>query len=301
MASYAAQARAAQKLEEAKQASAALVAMVSVHQQEFGEAMRPTAPPPPPVDAAGIRARILKEETAGIHWWRRAERKNAAQQANERAEAEIAFEQARVDREHAEAQGVLDSDWKRLLENDPELVMHTLEAAFADNEAPAVPVDCQGDRVTILMLMDNESSTPERVPTVTPTGKPSWRKLSQTDRSELYRAWISSNILATVREAFAVAPGLQRATIVVLRRDPETPYGEHSLSAVYVGTLNRSKCERIVWTSLSALDAILDADDLQMRTAGRTKALSPLDLTATPELAEFVSQVAAELQIGAEA
>jgi len=167
----------------------------------------------------------------------------------------------------------------------------TLEEAFADNEAPATPVDCQDRRATILMLLDGPDAVPERVPKLTPTGKPSSRKLSKTERSELYLGWMSSNILATMREAFAVAPSIRAVTVVVLRREPMTPFGEKPLSVIYAGTLPRERCDRIVWDQPEALDAIFHVDNQLMETKGRTKELVPMDLQPHPDLAEMVERV----------
>ncbi len=76
----------------------------------------------------------------------------------------------------------------------------------------------------------------------------------------------------------------------VLRREPPSPYGEHPLSVIYVGTMTRERCERIAWNTPAAVDAALDADDLLIDAKGATKSLVPLDLTKRPDLAEVVRQ-----------
>ena len=145
--------------------------------------------------------------------------------------------------------------------------------------------------MTTLMVLDGTDAVPERVPHLTPTGKPSSRKLTKTERNELYLAWMSSNLLATIREAFAVAPSLHAVSVVVLRREPMTPFGEKPLSAIYAGTLSREQSDRIVWDQPEALDAIFHADSLLIETKGRTKEVFPIDLGLHPDLADMVGQV----------
>ncbi|HXF72743.1 MAG TPA: hypothetical protein VNO79_09070, partial [Actinomycetota bacterium] len=132
---------------------------------------------------------------------------------------------------------------------------------------------------------------PERVPAVTPTGRPTTRRLTKTERNELYLGWLSSNVLATVREALAVAPGLAAVTIAVLRREGLSPFGEPVLAPVYVGTFPRAMCERIAWDRPEALDAVFHAEDASISLRGRTKELAPLDPRDHPGLEELVAEV----------
>jgi hypothetical protein len=157
-----------------------------------------------------------------------------------RAEAarEIAQERGRREEARAGLQHELDEHWKLLSENDPHTVLETLEAAFADDEAPAAPINCEEGRATVVLLVEAEDLAPERVPSVTPTGRPTTRKLSQTDRNKFYLSWIFSNILVTVKEAFAVAPGLGAVTTVALSKE-SNPFGETHFSAIYSGTFHK--------------------------------------------------------------
>ena len=82
---------------------------------------------------------------------------------------------------------------------------------------------------------------------------------SKTEAANLYRGWVYSNVLAIVREALEVAPGLGSVTAVVLRRESPTPYGEHPLAPIYVGTLTRDRCSRIAWDTPAALNASMIA------------------------------------------
>jgi hypothetical protein len=291
MAAYERQMRQTQQIEELKSLAERLQKMITVHQQAFPPAQPPVAPSPEPVDRQAIEKRHRREALEGISILGWSARKQAKEGARNSAEQEIAEEEARRQRLREETQRALDESWRKLLDNDPETVLATLEDAFADNEAPATPVDCQGGRVTTIMLLDGPDSIPERVPKLTSTGKPSSRKLNKTERNELYLGWMSSNLLATIREAFAVAPSIHAVTVVVLRREPMSPFGEERLSVIYAGTLPREQTNRIVWDQPEALDAIFHADNLLIETKGRTKELVPVNLESHPDLAEMVEQV----------
>jgi hypothetical protein len=296
MAAYDRQVRAAQRAQEITAAGTALTAMLAAHQQSFPQAIAPTVLPAPPVDVTSIQTRCAREELAGIHWWRLADRKAAKERARVRADEEITTRGRELEEQRADQQRHLDEEWGRLLGNDPHTVIMTLDEAFGDNDAPATAVDVDGDRATVVMLMDGEDSVPEKKPALTPSGKPTLHQISKTDRSDLYRGWVYSNVLATVREALAVAPQLGAVTVVVLRREPPTPYGEHPLSAIYAGTMARERCDRIDWKSPAAVNAVLDADDLLIAAKGRTKSLVPIDLAQRLDLAEVVRAFEATLR-----
>jgi hypothetical protein len=102
---------------------------------------------------------------------------------------------------------------------------------------------------------------------------------------------MSSNILATVREAMARAPSIQAVTIAVLRKGTITPFGDVPLAVVYAGTFSREMCDRVAWDRPEALDTISYADDLLMETKGRTRQLQQLDLADHPDLQAVVDEV----------
>jgi ribosomal protein L7/L12 len=288
---YEREVRQAQQAEQMTKLANQLQRMLSIHQTEFPVAQRPVAPVPQPVDLARLEQEAGKEAKSALFFLKRSARRVASESARAAAREEAAREDARRQQQQRELQQELDVAWQRLLSNDPETVIAALEGAFADNDAPAVPVDCVTGRATVLMVMDPEEAFPERVPRLTPTGKPSSRQLSKTERSELYLGWMSSNILATVREALATAPAVHAVTVVVLKKSSPTPFGEIPLGVVYAGTFSREMADRIVWERPEALDAILYADGLLMRSAGRTKQLVEIDLSDHPDLLAVVDEV----------
>jgi hypothetical protein len=284
----------AQQIEEMQRLSAQLQEMVSIHKQDFPRVQHPVAPPSNPVDEASILKRYTKEQIRGIPLHRIRERREAKQRAATLASEEIEQERKSRDEERAKYQQQLDEQWAALLANDPPAVLPALEASFADNSAPAVPVNCEEGRATIVMLMEGEEAVPERHPAVTPTGRPTLKKFTKAERAQFYLAWVSSNLLATIKEAFAVAPCLSAVTGVVLQQG-RNPFGDLEVSALYCGTFTRDRFERLDFDKLAVLDAILYADDLRIKTKGQAKQLVPLDLSKDQELAQVVDQVKAVL------
>lgn len=290
LAQYERQVQQARQLEEMRGLAGQLEQMVSIHQQEFPIAQRPVAPPIQPVDSEAILKRHQKEQLRGIPIHRFGERKKAKAQAQALAEEEVRNEEEARERERAAYQAELDDLWDALLANDPQAVLETLDASFADNAAPAVPVNCEDGRATVVMLIEGEEAVPEKRPTFTPTGRPTLKKFTQTEKSQFYQAWLASNLLVTLKEAFAVAPSLTAVTAVVLRQFLN-PFGEQDLSVLYCGTFTRERFERLDFSKPEALDAIFYAEDLRITPKGKARKLVPLDLSKDPELAGIVVRV----------
>lgn len=272
--------------------------LLSAHRQSFPPAQPPVAPPPEPVDEAALRRAFEREELRGLPFWRLRARCEAKRRARARAAAEA--QRLRQEREQARAahQAELDALWARLRANDPVVVLQALEDAFADNAMPAVPIDVEGARATVVLLMEPASELPDRLPRETPTGRLTLRALSASERDRLYREWVASHAVATVREALAAAPGLAAVTLVVLRRDTN-PFGELVVEPLYVGTFARERVERLDLDREDVLEALFYADDVRVRTRGKARRLEPLDLADEPELAAVVARVRAALREGA--
>ena len=157
--------------------------------------------------------------------------------------------------EAREQQKQLDAAWDRLQHNEPETVIASLEQAFADNGAPATPVDCHDGLATVTMLYGHPDVIPERTPAVTPTGKTMLRKRTKTERNALYLDSLASNVLATLKEGFAVCPALGAISILVVRRDP-LPTGGEQLVAIYAATFSRQSIADVDWPRIDLAMAI---------------------------------------------
>jgi hypothetical protein len=207
-------------------------------------------------------------------------RTSVAEQLPGRVEAEKKQREAAL----AAEQEVLDREWERRLANDPEVTLPALQRAFADNEAPAAAVDCTGDRMTVVMhFSPPEAIVPERKPARTPTGKRTLKKRTKTEINALYLEALGSNALATVKEAFAVAPGAQFIQLLVVRREtgakPDAIYfGEFSRQVHEAASGSRDPGKTLTLTPQSMLNL-----------KGKTAQVAPLDLGERPDLNALLS------------
>jgi hypothetical protein len=240
----------------------------------------PVAAPPEPVDRYQLMREFRRRRRQGIAFWRIREQVEVARIADREAEAaaevevgkrKVAHEaeQAELDRRWAQLQQarvaveqllpqrlseekerreadravkqkVLDQTWEKLQANDPNVTLPLLKRAFADNEAPARPVKCNGNRTSIVMRFSApETLIPERKPARTPTGKRTLKKRNKTEINALYVEALGSNVLATVKEAFAAAPGTEIVEFLAIRQETD---GKNigDFVPIYFGEFHRS-------------------------------------------------------------
>lgn len=291
----------------------------------------PVARRPEPVDRYALMREHRKRARQGIPIFKIADRVRAAQEADQEAEeaadeeanrrlqaqqeeqkrldglwaelqeargkverqlpGEVEAEKQRRDSERAAKQEQLDIDWEKLRANDPATTMAALEEAFADNESPAAPLDCDGDRTTVVMQFSQpETVVPERKPDWTPGGKRTLKKRTKTEMNALYLEALGSNALATVKEAFAVAPGTDVVQLLVIRRETDKKYAGE-LAVVYIGEFDRAQYEsgggpRKPGPILSS------APEASLNLKGKTEKISPIDLSDRPDLQDVLEQVA---------
>lgn len=296
---------------------------------------RPLALEPESVDRYRLMREFRKRRRQGIAFWRLREQIDAAREADREAEAEaeveerqreaaqadaqaeldelwselqekratiteqlpkrVALEQQRRDAARADQQKELDAAWAQLEANDPEVTLPALEEAFADNEAPAAAINCEGDRTTIVMQFSSpEAIVPERKPARTPTGKRTLKKRTKTEINALYAEALGSNVLATVKETFAVAPGTQVIQLLVIRRETdEKRCGE--LTTIYFGAFERSSYEGASG-SRDPLRSLTHASEAQLNLKGKTLQVSPLDLKERPDVKTLLENLDASLK-----
>jgi hypothetical protein len=298
----------------------------------------PQALGPQPVDLEALIAEEEKLALNDISLFRRGDRrqarttaraaaeKHAEQMRAERAES-VAAEQRRLDgvwedlqyrqaraslaatleherlaaeakAERGRQQAEIDAVWQQLMSNDPAVVIDALETAFADNNAPATPIDCvaASGTATVTMLFGHPDLVPERTPAFTSSGRPTLRKRSKSDRNDLYVNALASNVLATVKEGFAVAPGLTAMKILVVRRDPFQTGGDQ-LVAVYAGMFSRQMVASVKWQNIKPANLLDAPDDWLLNLKGQADEVVPLDLGDEPDLQTILEHLADILAI----
>jgi len=282
------------RADQARRLAAFETAVVSVHKGPFPPAEPKVADPPPPVDEPAIRRRAKGEALAGISMFAFGKRAEAKQHARGVADERIREAHEARARAQAAEQAHLDEEWRLLRANDPATVLQALEAAFEDNQAPAVPVDCTNDSVGVVMLYPSAHQIPAEKAAITPTGRPTVHKRSQTDRNALHVQGMASHILATVRETFAIAPMIHRVLVLTVEKS-DAVGGISMLRPIAATGFDRATVERFNWARLDPLATVEAANPSLMDRRGRTGELAALDLSDEPDTATVLVTCAAIL------
>jgi hypothetical protein len=285
---------AAAKTEEVQRLARLFQALLNIHREVFSPAQPPVAPPPPMPDPDAIRAHHRKAALAGIGWFKRRERAAAEEWANRAADAEMQARWADAQRMQAEYQADLDAWWSALLRNEPETVIGTLAEAFEDNEAAAAPLGVEGDAVSIVVLAPSDSIVPERMPGTTASGNLSLRKLNKGERAALYMEAVMGHAIVTIKEALAVAPGIEQVRLIALRHLGSDAYGRPNLECLLAGRWTRQAFNGVAW---AAADATLVAQDTASEFVVKLRAgkeLQPLNLDAHPDIRQLLNIVDVE-------
>jgi hypothetical protein len=287
------QAAQAEKAALARQLADAFLRILSLHRVDFPPAQRPVAPEPAAPDQAAIYHHYEKQALTGIGMFKRAERSAAKQTAASWAEAEVNRQWQALKDQQAQWQQKLDHHWHLLCGNDPDVVLQTLAEAFEDNEAASAAVGIDGGEVSLILLVPPASqAVPEQMPSQTAAGNLSLKKITQTTKADFYKQFVSGQVLVTLREAFAVAPGLTSARVVVLRNDGRNVYGHLTLPCLGAFNVARQALDGVRWNDADAVDILnAIAREKLVSQTGRSKELTPIDLTTEPEIAALLNVI----------
>jgi hypothetical protein len=284
-----------QALEDAAAHQQLLDEFIRAHEQYFPPAEPPTVSPAQPVSVGELYKRAWAEEKRGLSIFKRQERQAAKARARARAEAGAGLEERRRMAAAQEEQARLDTAWQRLLDNDEEMVLATLEAAFEDNESPAAATAVVGSAVSIVMRFPSLGHVvPEKRPDLTPTGRPTLKKRPKAELHRLYLLALMAHVLVTVKEAFAVAPGLTEANVLVVQGQEDTAFPR--VTPIFAARLERDALAGVPWEETDAADIMgAKASAALLSTKGKAQEIQPLDLSDEPALAEAAEQLADQL------
>ncbi|MGV9567742.1 TerD family protein [Streptomyces sp. NPDC003480] len=258
----------------------------SVHLQSFTPARPPVVPGPPQLSLAWALAEAQAHHLAGLGLFARAARAAAKRRAEEDAPAYLAAEQARLQAVHSQLATEAGQWWQALLANDEEAVCEAVNYAFSDNPAAGCAVGVDGAVLSVVMRQQDIDSLPDQTPGVTPSGRPTLKTLSKRDRTLWWLTSMGSNVVATLKEAFAVAPGITAIDLAVLTRLPDT----QRLGFVAYGRWSRQAIEADPWRETTDALRFLDigqdvACSVTTTASGNlSSAIKPLDTSRLPGL-----------------
>jgi hypothetical protein len=231
--------------------------ILDLHRVEFHPALPPTAPEPAPPDRAAIYAHYEKQALAGIGLLKRADRAAAKRQAATWTDTEVNRQWQVLKEQQAQWQRALDRQWQLLRTNHPDVLLQTLAEAFEDNEAPSAAVGVEGNEASLVLLVPPASQAiPEQMPARTAAGNLTLKKITQTAKADFYKQFVCGQILVTVRETFAVAPGLFSARVVVLRNDGRDVYGQPVMPCLAAVNIDRGALLGVRWADADAVDIL---------------------------------------------
>ncbi|MFD9601303.1 hypothetical protein, partial [Streptomyces sp. NPDC059970] len=216
--------------------------MTSVHLQSFSPVRPPVVPGPPQLGLPWALAEAKTFHLAGLGMFARNERAEAKQRAGQDAPAYLAAELARLQGIHGELTAEAHQWWQSLVANDEATVCETVNYAFSDNPAAGCAVGVDGSVMSVVMRQQDIDSLPDQTPGVTSSGRPTLKTLAKRDRVVWWLTAMGSNIIATLKEGFAVAPGINAIDLAVITRMPDTQrlgfvaYGRWTRQAIESGS-----------------------------------------------------------------
>src|SRR5262249_19085063 len=150
---------------------------------------------------------------------------------------------------------------------------------FEDNEASAAAVGVHDDEVSLVVLAPDFSVIPEKWPEITSAGNPSLRALAKVKRISYYNLLVLGQVLVTIREAFAVAPRVGSARIVLIRPSSPDAYGKNHIECLAAARFEREALDGVQWDAADASVIFNDvATEKLFKQAGAAGELKPLDL-----------------------
>jgi hypothetical protein len=298
------EARAAERAQQIADIATLERQLTGLHREDFTPTQHEVLPPPAqptPTDVARLRRDLARTALACISWFHRAERRNA-KAAAATAATDLARRQhlaALIEAQRAQVD--LDQAWDALRRHEADTVIEAVDAAFADNASESTCVDAGHDDiaggryVTCVVLFGTADLIPDQRPAFTPGGKPTLRKRTKTDRNALYTQALASTVLATVKEALAVAVAADQARVLVVRRTDQGSSPAQALEVVYVGTFHRDRLRDVDWAGVDPIETLLSADGCQLNLKGSTREVVPIPTEDEPELQALLGTFSASL------
>lgn len=281
----------ADKTAEAERLRQAFAAIAALHREEFPAARRLVAPPPPDPPIRQFRDLYRQQAVRGISFFDRAARREALKAAEGRVDAAVLSARAELARQAAQHQADFDADWAALLACEPDIVLHVLNDAFANNQAPAAAVGIEGNEISLLVVVPPERVVPDRKPGLTAAGNISLKKLTKTEAADVYKQLVCGHLVATLKEAFAVAPGVESARVAAIRASPDA-YGTELPEVMVAARCARSDLAEVRWEIVDAVRVVNDCcTEKVLVQKGVTRTLQPVALGDQPELRALVDAV----------
>ncbi len=121
-----------------------------------------------------------------------------------------------------------------------------------------------------------------------PGREPDAPKLPKGERSALYLLLVAGHVLVTLREAFTVAPGIDAARVIAVRRGGPDIYGRTALDCMVAGRWTRTAFNGVRWADVDAGN-ILAGTATELVLNEKRGQILPVDLSTEPEIRDLLS------------
>jgi len=253
------------------------------HLVDFPVSQPALARAPQPLDVDRVEQQFLPQAMAKVGWLNRARRRAAREEARLAAIA-FADEQYATAREEAERlQSEYYSYWNALISHDRDTVVEAVDDAFAEAASESTCVDAGSDPfcgryVSCVVTFGQPDVVPDHLVATTPTGRPELRQRDTLDVNNLYVDAMASTVLATVREALAVAPATDEVRMVVVRNEPPVATSPNGgMRVIYAGAFLRRDMETVDWQTVDLEAELLRALGAELVREGDDQTVVPLD------------------------
>jgi hypothetical protein len=282
----------ADKAQQAQALASAIEGIRTLHHQEFPPVQKAVPPYPSRPDHAAILSRRMNDALARVSIFRRSTRKAAKAAAVLATRMECTELEAASQAQHVAVQQEIDTLWQRLITNDSDVVLAVLSHEFQYSSAHGAPLGAWDAEAQLALLAPDLAAMPERHPTTTAAGNLSLKKFTKGEMADLYKQLVAGLVLATAKEAFAVAPSVIGIRIVAIRSTPADAYGKIRPEAILAARVARAALNGVRWTEADALTILNEiSSELVTSIAGPSKAFAPLDLKTEPEIAHLIDVV----------
>lgn len=293
------QARKADKSEIIQEVLEAQRSLTTRHLVDFPVSQQAIAAQPRTVDVDHIEQVFRRQAMANVGWFERTRRQAARTEARTAAGvvANERYETALEEAQRLESANT--ARWNALSAHDRETVVAAVDDAFADQAPESTCVDAgtepgSGRYVGCVVSFGHPDLVPNRVVAPNLAGRPSLKKRSRADINDLYVAAVASSVLATVRQALAVALAADEVRIVVLRNTPATAASPNAgVSVIYAGVFRRQKMDRVHWEAIDPEEELLRAGGAELVRKGAARTVVPLGVDAHRRMAAVLQAFSA--------
>jgi hypothetical protein len=237
--------------------------LMRVERERFQNVSRPVIADPLQVPSKPFYDLEMKRRRSEFKIYQLAIKKKISQDswivAEKQAKAKYELDLRTRDSEQVKA----DHWWNLLSQGDEKVLTEALKLAFSDNQAPVIIDRAKGSEAEFQLLLPDINVLPEKRMNITPTGRISSKKWTVAEKNEVYGQLLGAHLIATLREAWAVAPSLKQIRIIGI--DQEEASADKALFDISV------QREDGRWEDDSWGEAILEMSKFGLKYKGKSR------------------------------